>query len=241
MDDEDTAGTTPSPANVFVDTSILLNYAQRGIERDLTSSLIEGDQIDVVVGVTVSEELTDVRERRGDIYADLVDYLLVEDGQLDDYDPRSRRPYFQQNDERHVRNIQMRLTQLDERAEIQRHLRRVTRMIERRLQYLIDDVVPDALFDQQPGLTVLFALQDVIPNDKDRSVVGDAALWAAEGQDSSGVFATMDRRDFVDVADRINAVVRDAKGDDWALQFVLPTDLTLDSETGSPATPKSGE
>lgn len=239
--DADTDGSPTSPANVFVDTSILLNYAQRGIERDYTSSLIDGDVVDVVVGVTVAEELADVRDRRADIYTDLVDYLLAEDGHLDDYDPRSRRPYFQQNDRRHVRNIQMRLTQLDNRAEIQRQLRRATRMIERRLQYLLEDVVPDALFDQQPGLAVLFALQDAISNDRDRSVVGDAALWAAEGVDSSGVFTTMDRTDFVGAVDRINAALRDAKGDAWMLRFALPTDLVILAETGTTATPKSGE
>ncbi|WP_211313510.1 hypothetical protein [Halarchaeum salinum] len=243
MDDggEDTDGLTPSPANVFVDTSILLNYAQRGIERDHTSSLIEGDAIDIVVGVTVAEELADVQDRRMDIYADLVDYLLAEDGHLDDYDPQSRHPYFQQNDQRHIRNIQMRLTQLDDRAEIQRQLRRVTRMIERRLQYLLDDVVPNALFDQQPGLAVLFALQDAISNNRDRSVIGDAALWAAEGPDSSGMFATMDQADLLDAADRINAALRDANSDDWTLRFVLPTDLLIPTETETPTTPKSGE
>ena len=228
--DDDAGVGTLSPNNVFVDTSVLLNYAQRVIERDHTSPLIDGNGVEVVVGVTVADELEDVRERREHIYEDFLAYLIDDTEEIGEYDPASRRPYFQANDERHVRNIQMKLAQLDDRRKILRDLRHALRSIERRLNYLVDEIVPDSLFDQQPGLTVLFALQDVIPNDKDRSVVGDAALWSAEVEESSGVFATTDRDDLLNFADEINGVLRGTKGEEWTVSIVHPKDLSVVDE-----------
>lgn len=222
-----------SSDNVFVDTSVLLNYAQRVIERDHTSPLIDSDEVEVVVGVTVADELEEVRERREHIYEDFLAYLIDDMEEIGEYDPASRRPYFQSNDERHIRNIQMKLAQLDDRRKIQRDLRHALRSIERRLSHLADEVVPDGLFDQQPGLTVLFALQDVIPNDKDRSVVGDAALWSAEAEESSGVFTTTDRDDLLDLADEINGVLKGAKGKEWTITIIHPKDLSVVDEIRS--------
>jgi len=231
MSEDDRVETGPvAPRNVFVDTSVLLNYAQRAIERDHSSGLIDSEEVRVIVGVTVADELNAVRERRDHIYEDFLAFLTEDDGEIREYDPLSRRPYFQGNDQRHVRNIQMQLSQVDDRRAVLRDLRHALRSIERRLDYLVDEVVPRGLFDQQPGLTVMFALQDIIPNDKDRSVVGDAALWAAEGEESSGVFATMDRDDLLDLADEINVVLKDSKGEGWAITFVHPQDLHIDTE-----------
>jgi hypothetical protein len=218
-----------SLSTVFADTSVLLNYVQQAVERDRTSKLVDGDDIRIVVGVTVAEELEAVRERRADIYEDFVDFLLEENGEIGDYAPASRRPYFQANDEQHVRNVQMRLSQLDNRAEVQRELRRVTRSAKRRLEYLTEEVLPDATFDQQPGLTVMFALDRVIENDNDRRVVGDAALWSAEGTNSSGVFVTMDKADLVDAAEEVNAALRGAKDERWELTIVFPSQLPVTS------------
>jgi predicted nucleic acid-binding protein len=218
-----------SLSTVFVDTSVLLNYVQQAVERDRASKLMDGDDIGIVVGVTVAEELEAVRERRADIYEDFVDFLLEENGEIGDYAPASRRPYFQANDEQHVRNVQMQLSQLDNRAEVQRELRRVTRSAKRRLEYLTEEVLPDATFDQQPGLTVMFALDRVIENDNDRRVVGDAALWSAEGTNSSGVFVTMDKADLVDAAEEVNAALRGAKDERWELTIVFPSQLPVTS------------
>jgi len=230
MGSEDAAefeGGNSNPSTVFVDTSVLLNYVQQDVERDRASAIVDGDEIGIVVGATVAEELEAVRDRRADIYEDFVDFLLEENGEVGGYTPASRRPYFQANDEQHVRNIQMRLSKLDDRAAVQRELRRVTRTAKRRLEYLIEEVLPDVTFDKQPGLTVMFALGEIVGNDNDRRVVGDAALWSAEGEDSSGVFVTMDKADLVDAAEEINAALRDTKDERWELKVVFPSQLSI--------------
>lgn len=231
--DDDGGLETLSPDNIFVDTSVLLNYAQQIIERDHTSPLIDSDEVEIVVGITAADELEAVQERRGHIYGDFLDFLINDMEEPGEFDPASRRPYFQENDRRHVQNIQMQLAQVDDRREVQRQLRHALRSIERRLGYIVDEVIPEGLFDQQPGLTLLFALQDVIPNDQDQSVVGDAALWSAEGEESSGVFATMDRDDLLDLADEINEALNGAKGEEWTINIVHPKDISVADEAQS--------
>jgi len=225
----ETSGDEPeSPGEVstaFADTSIFLNYALKGLERDYTTNLIDEDWIDIVTGVTVVEELAAVEERRRDIYADFLDFVLEDDKEIGEYDPDSRRPYFQENDLTHVRNLQMQLSQLDSRAEIQRQLRRLVRSIERRLTYLQEEVIPERVFDQQPGVGLLIDLGTVIENTKDRNVVADAALWAAECEGASGVFATQDRTDLVTQQAAINEALSEARGTQWILRIVLPQEL----------------
>lgn len=227
-------GSDPSDAdNVFADTNIFLNYIQRGVEPDLTSDLIEGDQIDVVIGVTVAEELEEVSERRADIYTDFLDYLLEGEGEIANYDPTSRRPYFQGNDLTHIRSIQERLAQIDDRAEVQRRLRHFVRAIKRRLQFLHEEIIPDSRFDRQPGLTLIFDLEPIIQNRNDTKVVADAALWAAESEDSSGIFVTNDKGDFLDLTEKINQTLQETKDETWMLTIIPPTNLPvkIDRET----------
>lgn len=208
------------PSSVFVDTNVLLNFAYRGVEHDKSSHLFTNSIPRVVVGITVDEELADIRERRGDIYPDFLDFLLAEEGRIEEYDPNSRRPYFDANDRTHVEAIQMKLADCGTRTEIQTALRHFIQDVERRLDYLQEEVIPGALYDQQPSLTLMFALGDLIDNDNDRRVVGDAALWAAEESDSSGVLVTDDGDDLLDQADNINDTLRDSRGAEWQLLFV---------------------
>ena len=205
------------PETVFLDTSVLLNFIQARFESDHSSTLFGDRPPAVVIGVTVEEEFDEVTSRRADIYPDFLDFVLANDGRIEEYDPTERRPYFQGNDFTHVQTIQMELAQLDSRAEVQRRLRRFVRDVERRVEYLLMEVFPDALFDQQPGLSLVFALQDTMENDADACVVADAALWAAEAPDSSGIFLTADRDDILDPATEINATIRDARDGDWEI------------------------
>ena len=224
------------PETVFLDTSVLLNFIQSDFETDHSSKLFDDGLPAVVVGVTVQEEFEAVGDRRADIYPDFVDFVLENDGRIEEYDPTERRPYFRSNDFRHIQSIQMELAQLESRAEIQRRLRRFVRAIERRIEYLLTEVFPDALFDQQPGLSLVFALQECIENDADARVVADAALWAAEAPGSSGIFLTLDREDILDATPEINASIRDVRDESWELCLLHPTEVN-----DLPPVPKSPE
>lgn len=216
-------------ANVFADTSVLINYIQQDITTDFTSDLINSDFIEVVVGVTVAEEFEDVEERRKHIYPDFLDFVIAEEGEVESYDPQSRSPYFDDNDLEHIREIQMELSQLESRAEVLRDLRRFTRNIKPRIEFIKQNIISENLFEHQPGLSMMIELKKVISHDGDRNVVGDAALWTAEGSDSSGIFVTKDRGDLLQNTDDINQALKEAKGESWELLIVHPRGISLES------------
>jgi hypothetical protein len=216
-------------ANVFADTSVLINYIQQEITTDFTSDLIESDFIEVVVGVTVAEEFEVVEERRKHIYPDFLDFVIAEEGEVESYDPQSRDAYFDDNDLEHIREIQMELSQLESRAEVLRNLRRFTRSIKPRIEFIKQNIISENLFEHQPGLSVMIELGDVISHDGDRNVVGDAALWTAEGADSSGIFVTKDRGDLLQNTGDINEALRKAKGESWEMVIVHPRVISLKS------------
>ena len=226
-------------SNVFADTSILLNFAQREVETDFSSKIIESDSLEVIVGVAVAEEIESVRERRSDIYEDFIDFVLEEEDKIGEYSPVSRRIYFDDNDREHIRDLQRVLLGYDSRAEIQRILRNFTRAVERRIDYIREEIISKSKFDQQPAMTVLFALDPTIPNKDDRKVVSDAALWAAEGEDSSGVFVTKDSQDIIRYSEEINTALREVRNDAWELLILHPKDLPVKSERNDEPTAPS--
>lgn len=217
-------------SNVFADTSILLNFAQREVETDFSSKIIESDSLEVIVGVTVAEEIESVRERRSDIYEDFIDFVLDEEDKISEYSPASRRTYFDDNDREHIRDLQRLLLGYDSRAEIQRILRNFTRAVERRIDYIQEEIISNSKFDQQPAMSVVFALDPAIENKDDRKVVADAALWAAEAEDSSGVFVTKDGQHIIRCSEAVNTALREVRNDTWELLILHPKDLPVKAE-----------
>ncbi len=215
------------PDEVFADTCILLNFVQQEWEGDVASALIDHESIEVVISQSVYEEFEDVCERRQDIYPDFLDFLLEEDGEIEEYDPGSRRVYFDSNDVGHIRSIQYDLADEEDRREVQYRLRRFIKAAESRIDYLkskfegqtIDPVVP---------LELRFALDGEIENSADVRVITDAAAWTANG--GSSVLVTQDSEDIVDCAEDINAVIRAKQDDEWTLIITVAVDV-LDPET----------
>lgn len=218
-------------SNVFADTSILLNFAQQEVETDFSSKIIESGSLEVVVGATVAREIKSVRDRRSDIYEDFVDFVLDEEDKISEYSPASRRTYFDDNDREHIRDLQRVLLRYDSRAEIQRILRNFTRAVERRIDYIQEEIISKSKFDQQPAMTVLFTLDPAIPNKDDRKVVGDAALWAAEAEDSSGVFVTKDSQDIIRYSEEVNTALREVRNEAWELLIIHPKDMPVNAES----------
>lgn len=224
-------------SKVFADTSILLNYTQREVETDFSSKIITDHEVEVIVGVTVAEEIESVRGRRTDIYEDFIDFILEKEDKISEYSPVARRPYFDDNDREHIRDLQRLLMAYDSRAEMQRVLRNFTRAVKRRIEYIRDEIITESKFEQQPAMTVIFALDGTIPNEDDKKVVGDAALWAAEAENSSGVFVTKDSQDIIRHADEINTALRDVRDESWELLIVHPKDFPAESaDEGTVAT-----
>lgn len=228
---------THSPESAFADTCILLNFVQREWEGDLTSSLVESELIDIIISETVYEEFENVCDRRKAIYPDFLDFLLEEDGELEEYDPSSRRVYFDSNDRSHIRSIQYELADADNRREVQYQLRRFIRAAESRINYLEEKFDEERIVDPFVPLDLRFALDRLIEHSADVRVITDAAAWTANG--GSSVLVTLDSGDILDLATRINETLRTEQDDDWALNITVPEAvLDADIEVSSPEQPR---
>jgi len=220
------------PNEVFADTCVLLNFVQREWEHDQASELFQHDAIDIIISESVYEEFESVCERREDIYPDFLDFLLEEDGELEDYDPASRRVYFDSNDVSHVRSIQYELADVDDRREVQRRLRKFIRAARARIDHL-ESKFDGEVVDVYPPMELRFALDKLIDHSADVRVITDAAAWTANG--GSSTLVTLDDEDILDRADEINDTIRDEMDDHWTLVISVPQTV-IESETHSSST-----
>jgi hypothetical protein len=219
---------TDHPDAVFADTCILLNFVQREWEGDQTSTLIESELIEIVISQSVYEEFKNVCERREDIYPDFLDFMLEEDGELEEYDPASRRVYFDSNDIGHVRSIQYELADVEGRREAQYRLRRFIREAESRIEYLEAKFSTEDIIDPFVPLDLRFALDKLIEHSADVRVITDAAAWTANG--GSSVLVTLDSEDILGQATQINKILQTEQGDKWILSITVPRTI-LDSNS----------
>lgn len=208
-----------SREEVFADTCVLLNFIQREWERDLSQELIESEKIEVIVSPNVLEELKEVTERRRDIYEDFLDFLQETEEGVEEYDPSDRRVYFGKNDGVHVRNLQMQLANLDDRAEVLRRMRRFTRAAARRLEHL-QAVLEENTVDPLAPFSLELALGGLLDNGADAKIVTDAAGWTADG--GSGVMVTLDSDDLLDYKTDIVDLICEEQGPDWIIEIHSP-------------------
>lgn len=204
---------------IFADTCVLLNFVQREWERDRSMNLIESEEIDVIVSQTVIDELRDVSDRRRDIYEDLIDFLLEDEENIEEYDPADRRVYIGENDASHVRNLKMELSALNNRREVLRQVRRFVREAGRRVEYL-ESVLRDTTIDPLPPFDLKLAIDRILDQSADTKIVAEAAAWTAEG--GSGVLVTLDSDDIFEHEEKIVELLATEQGTGWILEFMLP-------------------
>lgn len=201
---------------VFCDTCVLLNYVQSEWEYDRSSVLLEDEDWVIVIGENVEEEFTDVTDRRTRIYPDFLDFLLEQDGEIGEYSPSI--DDVQANDFDHINEIQMKLASMDREAALRR-VRRYTSRVERKVQKILEEYVDEVVPTMTP-LGLGFALAKVVPNEADCNVLEDATGWARDG--GSGVVATLDSSDLIDLIEEINDVLIRELDDDIQLIIISP-------------------
>lgn len=211
----------------FADTCVLLSFVQQEFESSAAPELVESDDVDLVVTGAVLEEFDTVTSRRDDIYVDMMDFLLNEEDTIEGYDPSERRIYFAENDGRHLRKLQMSLSQLEDPAVIKRRLRRYLREVERRIEY-IEDKYEDDVIVPLGSLLLELDIARIIDNDADATIIANAAGWTADG--GSGVLVTLDSQDYLEQEAAVTDLLHEEKGPDWVVTFCLPRELLQDGE-----------
>jgi len=214
---------------VFADTCVLLNFVQQEWERSYSTALVQSESVDIVVSQNVVEELESVSSRRYEIYDDLIDFLLGQQADIEDYDPSDRRVYIGNNDATHVRNLQMKLSSLEDQREVLRRLRKFVRSAGRRVEHL-ETALKDHTIDPLAPYGLELALTSLLDHGADARIVTDAAAWTADG--GSGVLVTLDDDDLFENEDEIVELLEDKQGPDWVIE-ILPPDEVLSDPAGT--------
>jgi hypothetical protein len=209
------------PEAVFLDTCILLNYLYRRWEGDKVSALLEQESLDHVVSESVIQEFETVCDRRGDIYPDLLDYLIEEETGVEHFDP-----YVAGNDRRHLRTILGELAQIEDRREVQARVRHFLRELEARVETVREELL-DNIVELNPYIELQFRVADVIDNHDDVKVVCDAAYWCAECE-GDGPLVTLDSRDLIDNEADINETLIEEKDEAWRIEITIPKAVQLE-------------
>lgn len=207
---------------IFADTCVLLSFVQQEWERSRSTALIQSETVEVVVSQNVLEELKDVSKRRHDIYEDLIDFLLEQETDIEEYDPSNRRVYIGSNDATHVRNLQMKLSSLNDQREVLRRLRQFVRAAGRRIDHL-ETLLEDRTIDPLAPYGLELSLASLLDHSADARIVTDAAAWTADG--GSGVLVTLDDDDLFEHEDEIGELLENEQGPDWVIELSRPDEI----------------
>ena len=204
--------------SVFCDTGILINYMNLEWERDHTNKLLEDHSGDVVISESVEEEFSSIIDRRADIYLDFLEFVLANEDAVEEFSPRGKRTA---NDHSHIVEIQQQLSTVDHK-EVARRLRRFSRRYEKQAEHLLNELIAEVIWTAPP-MMLTFALEDVMDNANDATIVSEAADWSNEGGD--GNFAALDKQDILNLADEINGVIEKELDPAGRLNIGHPSDL----------------
>jgi predicted nucleic acid-binding protein len=216
------------PEEVFADTCVLLNFIQQEWETTRSKSLVESELVEIIVSESVMSELDNVSNRRTDIYKDLIDFLMEEEGDIENYGLDDRHVYIGENDAKHIRDIQMTLASLDDSREVLRRFRRYLKALDRRLKFLEQQLEDNVVFPSG-SLELEFAVHGLIGNDNDATIVTDAAGWTADG--GSGILVTLDSGDLLDYKDEISDLLEEEVGSEWILDIRTPESVPTEPPT----------
>lgn len=208
------------PIEAFCDTNILINYLNQEWERQRGAELVEADPILIVISEQVQTEIERLVDRRKTLYLKVVEFLLEQDGRIEEYSPDE---YVPKNDYRHLQDLQMEFSD-DDPAEALMRLRELSSKYKQRAAALLDEHVHEVVFTAAPFLFEM-SLDDVIPNSSDTAIVAGAADWSNQG--GTGVLVTNDTSDIVDFRDEINEIVEDHLDTESTLHIFAPGEIEL--------------
>lgn len=230
MGSETTTGNTAEfsaeqPREAFCDTNILINYLNREWEAPGGALLIQSDAAVIVICEQVADEIRELIERRHEVYKDFLNFLLEQDGTIEDYSYSGR---LQANDYGHIENLQMTLAAKERRRALMQ-LRRFVSKYRVRGEELLTEHVHEIVRTAAPFMFEM-ELQKLIPNSADAGIVAAAADWTDQG--GSGLLVTDDAKDIVDLTDDINAAIEEHLGGHAVLTISRSRDITLPAESG---------
>lgn len=213
---------------VNLDTSILFNYVFSSlpgdIERDRGSQrIIDSSEYYTAIGGKAESEFKAGCERRLHLYDDAVEYLVSDQGDIYDYDPKTRDIPTSKNDEKHFREgIQMSWYDKSKREQLSA-LRRCHQDLGQYQSRVPRDLI-DRCFPRQTNSSLLSRLQSDLCIGHDCEIVVDAAEICRQHSINTLVAADTDITDPEHI-DRINTAIKELLGSSHILNIVEPDDI----------------
>lgn len=215
------------PEDLFLDTSILLNYVQSDLEESTnTEELLEHDSVFVICSV-VRGEFEERCKTRRQIYKDIVrfvqerdihdephpilEYTMLSSAQLEGDATLTR------NDREHLLDLQKHFIDTEKKLY---QFRKYMRAAKRR-QREIDQKVTDHEHGYDHALAE--EINAVIDNWQDALVLTQGVAWKHSG--GSGVIVTLDQNDMTDQTEAINNAIESYHSVGSQLKICRPTDV----------------
>lgn len=206
---------------VNLDTSVLINYLNTCLPGQLVESrgsktILESDSTTTIIGGKAEEEFEALCNRRYDLYADVVSFLVAADKSIFEYDPRQRDLHTSDNDRKHFReDIQMSWHDKNKREQLSL-LRRVSQDLESLQHRVLTELIDDR-FPRQENAKLLARLKHDLDIGHDCDIIVDAVEIAHKGR--GPVLLALDSDLFDEEHQRILAeVLLDEFGDADLLQ-----------------------
>lgn len=188
MSDSESSATTPEAIidgdEIFLDTSVVLNYAHIEVEGNKGShEVLRCDSFDKTIGSTVRSELESRLDVRKDVYRDFSKFLKENRGSkgadlhiVYKYDSKSRDEIrdldLTQNDIDHIRRLQHHLADKCDRP--QYTLRKYNRFIKRRIRDCMNE---HRAFPNAGNSELARSIGKRIENHSDGKVLSQAVKW----------------------------------------------------------------
>ncbi|EMA06926.1 hypothetical protein C438_05217 [Haloferax denitrificans ATCC 35960] len=203
---------------LFLDTCVLLNYVQAWLERSYYSEqLFEQHDSSKLISTTVESEFDERCDSREFIYSDIVDYILYDDGRLEEYpvDDRDNPEYITNHDRSFVQRVVDELSESN-KEELLRQLREYHMQVEDRRQGIYEEL--DSVLEASSDAMLKRYLQGAVRNRMDRQVLVDASDWSGNG--GSGVFITKDKGDILKNTEQINEAIDLSRSPEAVLEIL---------------------
>jgi hypothetical protein len=214
------------PSQLFLDTSILLNYVQVWLEEDEGSvAVVESDHHKFICTI-VKEELDTRCSTRRQIYIDLRKFVEQEESQSEvhpifnyevlDFEYRNPSVAVTNNDRDHLRDLQMEFASISDDDKFY-ELRKFIRSVKSRKR-TVDGEVTVYSGNHKPDL--VDDINSCIDNHQDSLVLAQGAAW--RNDNSGDTVVTLDYKDMIDKESEINDAIEFHYGPSHRLNIVSP-------------------
>lgn len=214
------------PSQLFLDTSVLLNYVQVWLEGDGGSVAVVESDHDKFICTTVKEELDTRCSTRRQIYIDLRKFVEQEEGQSEvhpifnyevlDFEHRNPSVAVTDNDRDHLRDLQMEFASIDDDDKFY-ELRKFIRSVKSRKRTVDREVT---VYSRNYKSDLVDDINSCIDNHQDSLVLAQGAAW--RNDNSGDTVVTLDYRDMIDEESEINDAIEIHYSPSHRLNIVSP-------------------